>query len=361
MMAEDRTSQGRGVTEVVGRMREAISAGRYGGGRFLPPVRKLSSQHKVSPETVRRGLKVLEAEGLVVAEARQGFRVAARPVGGDVGRCPVAYVTSYDADLASAQPANLAIMGAFQRAMAEAGSAVLGAHAGGRGGELVVEQLKAGRAWGVALDTMDRALLETLRGSGLPLVLVNSCWEDVEVDAVLQDNYRGGFLAAKHLLDSGCRRIGWLGAVGKYYHSRERYAGATAALAAAGRRFEEALCVEAEGAELEAKARQLLRRANRPDGVLAFSSGAMSALVRAGRELGIRLGGELKAVGWVVEESYGSEYLPLFAGDPVLPAVTWKAASMAERAMALLAERRAGRAGEPVRVCVPTRLKFAER
>ena len=70
-MTTDRTAQGRGVVEVVVRMREAISTGRYGGGRFLPPVRQLSSQHRVSPETVRRGLKILEGEGLLVAEARQ--------------------------------------------------------------------------------------------------------------------------------------------------------------------------------------------------------------------------------------------------------------------------------------------------
>ena len=358
-MADVQKLASRGTWAVVGRIRAAISAGRYGTGQFLPPVRELSSRHRVSPETVRRGLKVLEGEGLLIAEPRQGFRVATRPAE-NVGRCPIAYVTDHRSDLLDAQPANWALLGAFQRATADLGSAVLGAHAGSsQGHEAVLDQLKAGRAWGVALDTMDRSLLEVLRTSGLPAVMVNSWWEDAEVDVVVQDNYRGGFLAARHLLEAGCRRIAWFGALGRYYHSRERYAGAAAALAAVGLRFDESMLVEVEGGDAAGKALALLGRADRPDGVLAFSEGALTRLWEAVRQLGIRPEAELKTVGWVVEECHAIEYLPFFAGGPVPPAVVWRASSMAERALALLAERRAGRAGEPVRVCVPTRLKFA--
>ena len=71
------------------RVRNAIASGRFAAGRFLPPVRELSAKYGVSPETIRRGLNTLEREGLVVAKARQGFRVAARS-GGDAGCCPVA-------------------------------------------------------------------------------------------------------------------------------------------------------------------------------------------------------------------------------------------------------------------------------
>jgi len=306
-------------------------------------------------------LKVLEDEGLLLAEARQGFCVAVRSGAEEPGHCPVAYVTDYQGDLANAQPVNWAIHGAFQRATASGGSTVLGAHAGDAGREVILEQLKAGRAWGIALDSTDRSLLGVLRGSGLPVVMVNNCWEDVEVDVVTQDNYRGGFLAAKHLLEAGCRRIAWFGALGRHYQSRERYAGAVAALTAAGQRFDDALLVETEHEGALDKALELLGRADRPDGVLAFSPGALAGLWAAVRQLGIKPEAELKTVGWVVEECHAIEYLRLFAGTPVPPAVVWKASSMAERALALLAERKAGRAGEPVRVCVPTRLKFVDK
>ncbi|HOX06109.1 MAG TPA: GntR family transcriptional regulator [Planctomycetota bacterium] len=345
------------------KIRSAVTSGRFPAGRFLPPVRELSSEYGVSPETIRRGLKILEREKLVAAKARQGFRVSSGAgAGADAARhCPVAYVTSHDAYLTGAQPANLAILDAFQRTTAQAGSSVLGVHSAGAGGAVILEQLRAGRAWGAALDTMDRALLEALRGSGLPLVLINSCWEDAEVDVVIQDNYRGGFLAARHLLDSGCRRIAWFGALGRFYHSRERFAGAVAALAAAGMRFDEALCADVEGPEASAKAAELLDRSDRPDGVLAFSAGAMQTLARAAQDRGLGLGAGLRAVGWTVEEGWAGSYRPLFGAGPVPPAVVWKASSMVERAMTLLAERRAGRGGEPVRVCVPARLSLTER
>lgn len=343
---------------VLERMRGAISSGRFVAGRFLPSVRQLSAKYGVAPETIRRGLKALEHDSLVVCEPRRGFRVTARP-GDGVERRPIAYVTSHETGLAHAQPVNWAIHGALQRAMASGGSTVLGARTDDAGKEVILDQLKAGRAWGIALDTVDRALLEVLRKSNLPLVMVNNCWEDAEVDVVTQDNYRGGFLAAKHLLESGCRRIAWFGALGKHYQSRERYAGAVAALAATGQRFDDAMLVETEHEGALDKALKLLGRADRPDGVLAFSPGALVGLWAAVRQLGVKPEAELRTVGWVVEECHAIEYLPLFAGTSVPPAVVWKASSMAERALEVLAGRKAGRAGEPVRVCVPTRLKFS--
>lgn len=338
-------------------MREAIVAGTYGAGRFLPPVRELSQTHGISAETVRRGLKVLESEGLLVSKARRGFRVAPRRTD-DVGSRPIAYITEEQVGQTDSQPTNLALLNGFQGAMSRLGSSALGLHSAGQEPSALLAQLKAGQAWGVALDTMDRVLLDTVRRSGLPVVMVNSCFEEAAVDSVVQDNYRGGFLAARHLIDSGCRRIAWYGALGRYYHSRERYAGACAALAGAGMYFDASTRVEVEGPGALARALELLGRAERPDGVLAFSAGAMAVLRRACREMDVEPEVDLRAVGWMVEEHHSVGYLPLFGEERPSPAIVWKASSMVERALALLGERRAGRTGEPVRVCVPTRLRF---
>jgi DNA-binding LacI/PurR family transcriptional regulator len=121
------------------------------------------------------------------------------------------------------------------------------------------------------------------------------------------------------------------------------------------------MSIEVEDNEAYGKALELLGRADRPDGVLAFSDVPLARLWETARQLGIRPESDFRTVGWVVEEGYPIEFLPLFAAGPVPPAVVWKASSMAERALELLAGRKAGRAGEPVRVCVPTRLKFADK
>ena len=65
----------RNTVKVVKSIRHSIQKQKYGFGEFLPPLRELSVEYHVSPETVRRGLKVLEHEGIIESEPRQGFRV----------------------------------------------------------------------------------------------------------------------------------------------------------------------------------------------------------------------------------------------------------------------------------------------
>ena len=69
-----------------------IESGRFAGGEFLPTVRELSARYGVARKTVNRALKVLECDGLVAAEPRQGYRVLARAGDPDQG-CPIALVT----------------------------------------------------------------------------------------------------------------------------------------------------------------------------------------------------------------------------------------------------------------------------
>ena len=115
--------------DIVSAMREEILKGSFAPGAFLPPTRELSAEHGVCFETVRRALKLLEAEGLLEAVPRQGFRVtdaAALPA----TVCPVAYVTYFQPDLSDAQPVNWAVSQALQASAARRGWTVLGAHSG---------------------------------------------------------------------------------------------------------------------------------------------------------------------------------------------------------------------------------------
>jgi len=358
-MASSRAVISRGTTALVDAVRKSIAVGRIRPGEFVPAVRQLSGEHGVSPETVRRGLKHLEAEGLLVAEPRQGFRVAA-PAARPAAHGPVAYVTDHSPDLSDAQPANWALSAALQQAAAQQGWTTLGARCGTGAPVPLAEQLSAGRAWGLVLDTLNPGVVGEVAGLACPAVMVNSWIEGCALDVVLQDNYLGGFLAASQLVDAGAERIAWLGPVGSFCHSRERFAGAVAGLAARGKSLAPEMVADTTRGEAEAAARGLLDRPGRPDAVLCFWKGAAKAMMSVAEQLKLEIGGDLLVVGWSVEEAYESEHLAVYAGGAVPPAVVWKASTMAERALALLAERRAGRAGEPVRVCVPARLKLSE-
>jgi DNA-binding LacI/PurR family transcriptional regulator len=343
----------------VDEVRKGIRSGERAVGSFLPSVRELSDQYSVSPETVRRGLKLLEQEGLLVAEPRQGFRIVRRP-SPELDHSPVAYVTRWTGDLSSAQPVNRALMTAFQHATSARGWPVLGAHVGEAKVQDVLQQLEQAHAWGVALDTFDTRLLAALRATGLPLVVVNAWFEDVPVDTVLQDNYQGAYLAARHLMDCGAKRIGWVGIPAEFIHARQRYAGAQAALLEAGTEIppDLRLLSGGTGSDLEGTVRALLTRRGRPDGVLALWKGRTELVHRVATELGLVIGEDFHLVGWEVDEVYESEFLPMFDGGPVPPAITWKATTMVDAVLTLLAERRAAPQREPFRINVPTQLRM---
>ena len=349
----------RSTVNLIHQIRAGIAKGLYPAGRYLPTIRELSVQHKVSTETIRRGLKLLEKNGLVLGVARHGFRVVG--TGHDQESCshqPVAYVTGHQADLSDAQPVNWAISRAIQLAAGEREWATLGVHSGRQDTSLVVEQLRSASVWGVLLDTLDPQIVEAVRSLGVPTVMINSWLEDVPTDVVLQDNYRGGYLAARHLVNVGAKHPAWIGSIRGSCHSRERYAGAVAGLALEGRVLEPT-AEDLWSGESEAAIRRLLSGTHRPDGVLVFGGKLLRAVKKVADEMGIRIGRDLHLVGWSVEEMAEAEHRSVFAGGEIPPAVVWSARAMVDTALDLLQYRRGHPNQSPLRVQVPTHLAFA--
>jgi DNA-binding LacI/PurR family transcriptional regulator len=346
----------RSIDALVGQLREQIASSFYREGGFLPSTRELAEGFGVSAETVRRGLKQLEREGVLEAEPRAGFRITVHDESNL--KQPVAFITDNKSDLSNAQPATWALSIAFQGCTAARGWSILNAHSGDRDYREVLEQIHGGNAWGVILDTIDDGLRKEIFSAGLPLVMVNSWIEDSSVDVVLQDNYRGGFLAAEHLVGRGFREIAWIGATSEFCHSRERLAGANAALSKYGLRIEDQRCIAGGRSGDGDETLNLLTGKDRPDGILAFGSQGMSDVLNAAKQLDLEVGSDLEVIGWTVEECYELHYRALFEGGRVSPAVVWSGREMAERAVALLAERGEGAGRRAVRACVATELRI---
>jgi len=366
---------GRPGTQLSTKLRSEILAGKIAAGEFLPTERKLSASHGLAVMTVRRALQQLQREGLVTIEPRRGCRVLAAandPLKG----CPLAHLHAYSAEtvLDGVQShINLALQGAAARR----GWSALAVHVGPRPPAEVLEQLRAARAWGIILETAERGLLDLVRDSGVPAIMVNAWTEGAPFDAVLQDNYQGGFLAAQHLIERGHRKIAWFGPVGASNFSRERLGGASAALAAAGLDLPAelrtdtallrsgategsvALAKEPAGRDLEEAATELLSRRDRPKAVLTLWTDVALALAAAARKLGLVLGRDLDMVGWALE-AHLDKYRPTFAGGPVPPMITWRVEDLARAAVARLAERRADPGMPAMRIAVATRLRMGE-
>jgi LacI family transcriptional regulator len=313
--------------------------------------------------TARRALKSLEAEGLVTAEPRRGYRVLARANDPDRG-APVAYVLSPHPGAELWDDLHKEFVSALQQAAAVRGWTLLAVGTEDRTHAQVVEDLRAARVCGAILDTPDRKLMTRIQKTGMPAVVVDDWREDLDIDAVVQDGFRGGLLAAAHLAERGHQRIGWLGPVGVSRQGLERYGGASAALAARGIDIGGPLrreLLDPETPEGVAEARKLLSLKNRPTAVLALWQGCVASLVRAGRETGLVPGRDFDMVGWATEAGYERDFRAHFRGGPVPPAVVWDVETLGRTAVSRLAERRKSPELPVIKLKVPTRLRFAER
>lgn len=155
--------------------------------------------------------------------------------------------------------------------------------------------LQRGRSAGVLLFStpITRARAARLRRSNRPVVLVDSA--SGEFDSVSLDNVQGGYLATRHLIEGGHRRIGLVMANPVSVPAADRRRGYEQALREAGLPADPSLValsadVRNHGFTEEAGylgMRALLRRPQPPDAVFVVSDlqalGALRALQEAGR------------------------------------------------------------------------------
>ncbi|MDX1531930.1 MAG: LacI family DNA-binding transcriptional regulator, partial [Rhodothermales bacterium] len=163
-----------------------------------------------------------------------------------------------------------------------------------------------GRADGVLLCSIHPQEEEArmLHDSGLPVVLVDAA--HAEFDCVCVNNREGGYLATKHLLDRGFRRIAFLAPDATSVPGLERRAGYEAALREDGVEVDEALVISGpekdyDGYSPEAgyrAMRELLARDGRPEAVFAASDAQALGALKAVREAGLRVPDDLALIGF---------------------------------------------------------------
>jgi len=341
-----------GIAMVV---RSRISTGRFPIGHLLPPIRVLGKEFEVSHETVRRAMKFLEGKRLVEAAARRGFRVVRRPKDPEKV-VPAAYVMSSSDGVWHGIEQQLLVQ--LQSVAADSGFSVAGISASARSARDVAEQLQAARVSGVVLDTDDPALVAVVEELGLPTVMVESASPAGRFDSVIQDGFGGGLQAGEHLVERGHKRIGWVGPIAKSFQGLQRWGGAVAGLKRHGLGLDPRLIIDSNPEEDPVgQIQDALAGADRPTAIIALWRPEAIAAGRAAARLGLRIGRDLDIVGWVAEENY-AEYVTAFPEGQLPAAVTWRIRSLAEAAMARLAERRR-RPGLPaMRMVVETRLRL---
>lgn len=172
------------------------------------------------------------------------------------------------------------------------------------------------RVRGVLLSPSSESLVAArrLHDHGIPVVLVDRTAPGSEFSAIAVDDVRGGYIAARHLLERGRRRLAFVGG-GSLRQVADRLAGAERAVA------------EVDGASIErirtdqltvlagrdAGARIVARAAeDRPDAIFAANDlvavGVMQALVMMGD---VRIPDEIALIGYDDIDFAASTVVPL--------------------------------------------------
>jgi DNA-binding LacI/PurR family transcriptional regulator len=144
----------------------------------------------------------------------------------------------------------------------------------------------------------DRPFLEELKRNGIAIIILDRVAEGMPFDAVKVDNVQGAYDAVQHLIERGRRRIGII--YPDVITGRERYQGYNDALEAAGLPVDPNLALAA-GYTVENAyqvTRQLLQSTPSLDALFAGNDMATLGVLRACRELSVRIPDQIGLVGF---------------------------------------------------------------
>lgn len=133
-----------------------------------------------------------------------------------------------------------------------------------------------------------------------PVVIIGRHIEELSDNCVFVDNVRGGYIATRHLLELGHRRIVHLTGNLGMKDGRDRLEGYKAALREAEIEYDEALVVEAEFVEASGHQgmERLLRRGLDFTAVFAANDQSAAGALLALKEAGIAVPGDVSVVGF---------------------------------------------------------------
>ena len=217
----------------------------------------------------------------------------------------------------------------------------------------VIRSMREHGAAGLVIAPAINSALKDMKPliAGLPVVQVMRRLPGLKASLVTPENREGARKATTHLIESGHRRVAFVGGSGSLFVREERLAGYRLALEEAGMPFDEALVVESTTnyAGGGGAAGRLLGLPERVTAALCFNDVVAIGLIRALAQAGIAVGQDFSIIGFDdIEEAKHTL--------PALTSVAVNARNLGARAAQLLMRQIASRSFEPETVLCPTSL-----
>jgi LacI family transcriptional regulator len=203
----------------------------------------------------------------------------------------------------------------------------------------------------IASVGQDFSHIEKIRDAEIPLVMIDRCFDALDVDSVSVDNVKGALFAVNHLIHEGHTRIAFIQGLPGTYANETRLEGYKQALRDAGIAIDEHLIVGDDFRSLNGylETKHLLTLASPPTAI--FTAGDLIALgaLEACRESSVSIPHDLSLV--TFDDPSFTSYL-----SPALTAIEQPITKMTEMAVAMLYRRMRNPADECRRVLLEPKL-----
>lgn len=150
-----------------------------------------------------------------------------------------------------------------------------------------------------------KELIPQLVNTDVPIVFIDVHHNYISMfDRVLNDDVQGGYLATRHLIELGHRKIGFIGDLPDdpfgFTSSQDRYSGYSQALEEAGLDLVRQYIGRAEHGRNTAQsmAETILNQSDRPTAVFAASDTQAMGVITAARRLGLSVPAEVSVIGF---------------------------------------------------------------
>lgn len=186
----------------------------------------------------------------------------------------------------------------------------------------------------IASVGQDFSHIQKIRDAEIPVVMVDRCFDKLDVDSVSVDNVKGALLAVNHLITEGHSRIAFIQGLLGTYANENRLEGYKQALQTAGIPIDEQLIVGDDFRSFNGylKTKSLLNLSKPPTAI--FTAGDLIALgtLEACREMNISVPDDLSLI--TFDDPVFTSYL-----SPALTAVEQPRFKIAEIVVAMLCSR----------------------
>jgi LacI family transcriptional regulator len=203
--------------------------------------------------------------------------------------------------------------------------------------ESILRDFRSGRVDGVLISVSGGAEsnshIHDLCAKNIPLVFFDRVCEGIEAAKVLTDDFDSGYNATGHLISKGCKKIAFLAMSENLAIINHRQRGYEAALNAHGMQVNKNLLIYCNNNEADNHSLiyRILKRNDRPDGIVGSVEKLTTTVYTACNELSLRIPQDVKVIG------FSSLHIASLL-NPSLTTITQPAFEMGKTAARLLFE-----------------------